>query len=111
VGGQAEVYPGGTGALGTGTRVRSLHLSLVLALEQLTSHSRTAEVLAGLSQRDRSEFRFALRAGAALRDVLTDASPRCAMAEGGCALNGRSRFGAVECGYSAIFRRRDEVVD
>jgi triacylglycerol lipase len=59
----------------------------------------------------RSEFRFALRAGAALWDVLTDASPRCATAECGCALNSRSRFDAVECDYSAIFSRRDEVVD
>jgi hypothetical protein len=46
--------PGGRGASGSGTRVRKLHLSLVLALEQLTSHSRAAEVLAGLPQRDRS---------------------------------------------------------
>jgi triacylglycerol lipase len=59
----------------------------------------------------RAEFRFALRAGEALWDVLTKTSPRCATAECGCALNGRSRFDAVEFGYSAIFSRRDEVVD
>jgi pimeloyl-ACP methyl ester carboxylesterase len=59
----------------------------------------------------RTEFRLALRAAEALLDVLTNASPRCATAECGCALNGRSRFDAVECGYSAIFSRRDEVVE
>jgi hypothetical protein len=53
--GYAQGLPrGGRGASGSGTRVRKLHLSLVLALAQVTSHSRAAEVLAGLSPRDRS---------------------------------------------------------
>jgi len=59
----------------------------------------------------RTELRIALRAGEALWDVLTDASPRCAMAECGCALNGRSPVDDLEYGYSAVFSRRDEVVD
>jgi triacylglycerol lipase len=58
------------------------------------------------------EIRYALGAWETLWPALTDASPKCGTTECQCALNDRlSSFNASEYGYSAIFSRRDEVVD
>jgi pimeloyl-ACP methyl ester carboxylesterase len=59
-----------------------------------------------------TEIRHALGAWETLWPALADASPKCGTTECQCGLSDRlSGLDAGEYGYSAIFSRRDEVVD